>query len=179
MKKTVRDIEKMSGKGVGYLKTGLYYLFVPLVIGMGLKTVDLSKFIQQPALWFNTLIHSQYNTLMTVWWSGGKGARFLPVALKQLPFFQLRPVVLFLTTLMLLQEGLPVVLKKHRKYLKESFWQIKLHIRFGQPLILGDTNLFLNYKTRHTANSSRSVLLPPPCFNLICKLRETSDPYSR
>ena len=50
MKKTVRDLEKMSGKGVGYLKTGLYYLFVPLVIGMGLRTVDLSRFIQQPAL---------------------------------------------------------------------------------------------------------------------------------
>ena len=48
MKKTVRDLEKMGGKGVNYVKAGLYYLFVPLVIGMGLRTVDLSRFMQQP-----------------------------------------------------------------------------------------------------------------------------------
>jgi hypothetical protein len=47
MKKTVRDIEKMSGKGVGYLKTGLYYLFVPVVIGLGIKSINFSKFMQQ------------------------------------------------------------------------------------------------------------------------------------
>ena len=51
MKKTVRDLEKMSGKGVSYLKAGLYYLFVPTVIGLGLSTVDLSKFFQQGPIW--------------------------------------------------------------------------------------------------------------------------------
>ena len=55
MKKTVRDLEKMGGKGVNYVKTGLYYLFVPLVIGMGLRTVDLSRFMQQP-VWLDHFI---------------------------------------------------------------------------------------------------------------------------
>ena len=47
MKKTVRDLEKASGKGVNYFKKGVYYLFVPLVVAMGLKTVDMSRFMQQ------------------------------------------------------------------------------------------------------------------------------------
>lgn len=46
MKKTIRDIEKMSGKGASYFKAGLYYLFVPVVVGLGLKTIDLSRFFQ-------------------------------------------------------------------------------------------------------------------------------------
>ena len=50
MKKTVRDLEKMSGKGVNYLKAGLYYLFVPTVIGLGLATVDIGRFMQQAPL---------------------------------------------------------------------------------------------------------------------------------
>lgn len=48
MKKTVRDLEKAGGQGIKYFKAGVYYLFVPIVIGMGLKTVDLSRYFQQP-----------------------------------------------------------------------------------------------------------------------------------
>lgn len=47
MKKTVRDLEKLGGKSVGYLKTGLYYLFVPAVVVLGLKSMDLSKLMNQ------------------------------------------------------------------------------------------------------------------------------------
>lgn len=46
MQKTIRDLEKAGGKGVSYFKLGLYYLFVPVVVGMGLKTVDFSRFFQ-------------------------------------------------------------------------------------------------------------------------------------
>lgn len=46
MKKTIRDIEKIGGKGVSYFKAGLYYLFVPLVVGLGIKTIDFSRLLQ-------------------------------------------------------------------------------------------------------------------------------------
>ena len=46
MKKTVRDLEKMGGTSVSYLKKGIYYLFVPTVIALGVKTVDLSRLTQ-------------------------------------------------------------------------------------------------------------------------------------
>ena len=48
MKKTMRDLEKAGNKSVTYFKKGVYYLFVPLVIGMGIKTIDFSRFMQQP-----------------------------------------------------------------------------------------------------------------------------------
>ena len=50
MKKTIKDIEKASGKGISYFKFGLYYLFVPIVVGIGLKTADLGRFFQPEAI---------------------------------------------------------------------------------------------------------------------------------
>ena len=46
MKKTVRDIEKLSEKSVKYIKLGLYYLAIPTVLALGVKTVDLLRFTQ-------------------------------------------------------------------------------------------------------------------------------------
>jgi hypothetical protein len=46
MKKTVRDIEKLSDKSVKYIKMGLYYLAIPAVLALGAKTVDLLRFGQ-------------------------------------------------------------------------------------------------------------------------------------
>lgn len=43
MKKTVRDLNKLTSQGVSYLKAGLYYLAVPVVLGLGLKTMDLQR----------------------------------------------------------------------------------------------------------------------------------------
>jgi hypothetical protein len=43
MKKTVKDLSKMSSQGISYLKAGIYYLTVPVVIGLGLKTIDFSR----------------------------------------------------------------------------------------------------------------------------------------
>ena len=50
MKKTIKDIEKLSGKGISLLKAGLYYLSVPIVVGIGLKTIDFARFFQPEAL---------------------------------------------------------------------------------------------------------------------------------
>ena len=45
MKKTVRDLNKLTSQGVSYLKAGLYYLAVPIVLGLGLKTMDLQRML--------------------------------------------------------------------------------------------------------------------------------------
>lgn len=44
MKKTVKDIEKISESGVKWLKASLYYLYLPVVLIVGLKTVNLDNF---------------------------------------------------------------------------------------------------------------------------------------
>lgn len=41
MKRTIKDIEKLSEGGVKWLKAGLYYIYLPIVIVIGLKTVNL------------------------------------------------------------------------------------------------------------------------------------------
>ncbi len=43
MKKTIKDIEKYGTTTYNYLKTGIYYLFIPVVVGMGLKSIDFTK----------------------------------------------------------------------------------------------------------------------------------------
>lgn len=41
MKKTLKDIEKISDSGMKWLKSGLYYIYLPIVILVGFKTVNL------------------------------------------------------------------------------------------------------------------------------------------
>jgi hypothetical protein len=48
MKKTVNDIEKLSEGGVKWLKSGLYYIYLPLVLLVGLKTVNWDNFLGPP-----------------------------------------------------------------------------------------------------------------------------------
>jgi hypothetical protein len=43
MKKTVKDLNKLTSQGVSYLKAGIYYLAVPVIFGLGLKTMDLQR----------------------------------------------------------------------------------------------------------------------------------------
>jgi hypothetical protein len=45
MKKTLKDIEKLRDSGIKWLKSGLYYLYLPLVLVVGLKTVNLENFL--------------------------------------------------------------------------------------------------------------------------------------
>jgi hypothetical protein len=40
MKKTLKDINKLAAQGVSYLKAGIYYLAIPVVFGLGLKTMN-------------------------------------------------------------------------------------------------------------------------------------------
>ena len=43
MKKTLKDLNKLGSQGVSYLKAGIYYLAIPVVIGLGLKTMDFTN----------------------------------------------------------------------------------------------------------------------------------------
>lgn len=49
MKRTVKDVEKLSTNSIKYLKLGLYYLSLPVVVAVGLKTIDFMRWTQ-PAL---------------------------------------------------------------------------------------------------------------------------------
>lgn len=43
MKKTRRDIEKAGTASFKWVKTGIYYIFIPIVVAVGLKTVSFGK----------------------------------------------------------------------------------------------------------------------------------------
>jgi hypothetical protein len=43
MKKTRRDIEKASITSFKWVKTGIYYIFIPIVVAVGLNTVSFGK----------------------------------------------------------------------------------------------------------------------------------------
>jgi hypothetical protein len=45
MKRTIKDIEKVGSQGMTYLKAGIYYLFVPILIGYGIKSIDFTRLI--------------------------------------------------------------------------------------------------------------------------------------
>jgi hypothetical protein len=45
MKKTIKDIEKLGDGGIKWLKSGLYYLYLPVVLVVGLKTVNWENFL--------------------------------------------------------------------------------------------------------------------------------------
>lgn len=49
MKKTIKDLEKATSTAVSWLKAAVYYLAMPVVLGLGLKTVDWSKMMGGPA----------------------------------------------------------------------------------------------------------------------------------
>lgn len=40
MKKTVRDLEKAGAASMSWIKFGLYYLYLPAVLALGLKNVN-------------------------------------------------------------------------------------------------------------------------------------------
>jgi thiamine monophosphate synthase len=40
MKKTIKDLEKAGLGAVGWFKAGVYYLFVPIVVIAGLRSVN-------------------------------------------------------------------------------------------------------------------------------------------
>ena len=44
MKKTIRDLEKVGNSSVKWLKNGIYYLYLPTILILGLKTVKWEAF---------------------------------------------------------------------------------------------------------------------------------------
>jgi hypothetical protein len=50
MKKTLKDIEKMGNSTVGWIKTGIYYLYLPVVIFAGIKTVSWEQLAGGPPM---------------------------------------------------------------------------------------------------------------------------------
>jgi hypothetical protein len=47
MKKTIRDIEKAGGESVKWFKTGVYYLYLPTVLFLGLRSVNWAALFNQ------------------------------------------------------------------------------------------------------------------------------------
>jgi hypothetical protein len=47
LKSTIKDISKISDKSSKAVKGAIYYAFIPLVLYLGLKTVDWKQLTQQ------------------------------------------------------------------------------------------------------------------------------------
>jgi len=60
MKKTVKDINKLTTQGISYLKAGVYYLTVPIVLGLGLQSLDFARMFAP----------SNWSTYILFWHSG-------------------------------------------------------------------------------------------------------------
>ena len=47
MKKTVRDLQKAGDSSIKWVKAGAYYLYLPTVLILGLRTVKWEIFLNQ------------------------------------------------------------------------------------------------------------------------------------
>jgi hypothetical protein len=45
MKKTAKDLEKLGETAIKFVKLGLYYIYIPFVLYVGLQTVKLENFL--------------------------------------------------------------------------------------------------------------------------------------
>jgi hypothetical protein len=50
MKKTLKDIEKIGNSTVSWIKTGIYYLYLPVVLIVGIKTVNWEQLTGGPPM---------------------------------------------------------------------------------------------------------------------------------
>lgn len=57
MKRTVKDVEKLGQSSIKYIKMGLYYLTIPIVVAVGAKTIDFMRFTS-PQIWSHHFIPS-------------------------------------------------------------------------------------------------------------------------
>jgi hypothetical protein len=46
MRRTVKDVEKLGGKSFKYIKMGLYYLTIPVVVAVGVHSIDFLRWTQ-------------------------------------------------------------------------------------------------------------------------------------
>jgi len=51
MKKTIKDIEKISEVAISYAKSGLYYLFIPVILVIGFSTMNRGKSLEPQSIW--------------------------------------------------------------------------------------------------------------------------------
>jgi len=45
MKKTAKDLEKLGEAAIKWVKLGLYYIYIPIVLYVGIKTVKMENFM--------------------------------------------------------------------------------------------------------------------------------------
>jgi hypothetical protein len=50
MKKTIKDIEKISEVAISYAKSGLYYLFIPVILVIGFSTMNRGKSLEPQSI---------------------------------------------------------------------------------------------------------------------------------
>ena len=59
MDKTIKDIKKITNTGSKYLKTAIYYGYLPLILYLGFKTVNFDNFKQQAQpMWSKNQVNS-------------------------------------------------------------------------------------------------------------------------
>lgn len=135
MKKTVKDISKLTSQGVSYLKAGVYYLAVPIVLGLGLQTVDFSRMFA-PGNW------STYILVLII-----------PLILQTINHINLYTsirnhsitLLLSTSTCSRIQDlaSFYDITKSIEGYFNKSFGKIKSHWRQWKSFLLGQTNLLL------------------------------------
>lgn len=56
MEKTWRDLKKLSSTSMTITKKAVYYGFIPLVVILGLRTVNIENFTGQAPMWFDFIL---------------------------------------------------------------------------------------------------------------------------
>lgn len=56
MEKTWRDLKKLSSTSMTYTKKAVYYGFIPLIVILGLRTVNMENFTGQAPMWFDIIL---------------------------------------------------------------------------------------------------------------------------
>lgn len=61
MQKTIQDFKKLSNQGQKVFKGLFYYAYIPVIVILGLKTVDWQNFSNPQPMWYAKPIHVEWS----------------------------------------------------------------------------------------------------------------------
>ena len=66
MEKTVKDLKKLTNSGSKYLKSSIYYAYIPVILFLGFKTMNWDNITGKQPMWlfidaFNYLVNASIN----------------------------------------------------------------------------------------------------------------------
>lgn len=61
MQKTIQDFKKLSNQGQKVFKGLFYYAYIPVIVILGLKTVDWQNFSNPQPMWYAKPIHAEWS----------------------------------------------------------------------------------------------------------------------